>query len=66
MFLPKNGQNQHFYGFSDRDKNFLENNIDRNKTLKTWSFGCETAKNITITAEKRVVTNIKLHFSIHI
>ena len=30
----KNDQNQHFFGFSDRDKNFLENFIDRHKKLK--------------------------------
>ena len=32
--LPKNDQNQHFYGFSDRDKNFLENLDYRHTTLK--------------------------------
>ena len=58
--LPKNDQNQHLFGFSDRDKNFLENIDYRNKTLKSSSFGYEIAENISILAQKHVVLVIWL------
>ena len=60
MNLPKNDQNQHFFGFSDRDKNFLENIDYRNKTLKSSSFGYEIAENITLIAQNFVVLTIML------